>query len=46
MSAVEVEVEALAMVSAAHELQYAPESAARLQVLQVGFAITRPSRES
>ena len=33
------------MIPAAHELQYAPASAARLQFLHLGFAITSPSRE-
>ena len=37
---------ALVMIPAAHELQYAPASAARSQFLHVGFAVTRPSRES
>ena len=34
------------MIPVAHELQYAPASAARSRFLHVGFAITRPSRES
>ena len=33
------------MIPAAHELQYAPASAARSQFLHLGFAITSPSRE-
>ena len=36
---------AVAMMSAAHELQYAPASAARSQVLQVGLAMARALEE-